>query len=76
MHPIDSYPTIQRGLEELRKEEEREWLIRAARLRRLGQLGTLRRFIAWVGSHLVGQKSEHVRTARKTLDWVPASPHH
>ncbi len=78
MHPIDTYSTIQRGLEELRQEAERERLMRVARLRKLSNLGTLRRSVAWVGSHLVrwGQKLGHVRTPRKTLDSVPASPHH
>ena len=78
MHPIDSYPTIQRGLEELRQEAERERLVRAARLRKLGHLGIVRRFIAWAGSHLARRqrKPEHVYTPRKTLNSVPASPHH
>lgn len=78
MHPIDSYPTIQRGLEELRKEAERERLVRVARLRKLGHLSTLRRLVAWVGSHLArwGQKPVYGRTVRKTSNSVPASPHH
>ena len=78
MQPLDSYPTIQRGVEELRKEAECERLIRTAKLRKLGHLNTLRQSVAWIGSHLArwGRKSEHVRTAGKTLNWVPTSPHH
>ena len=78
MHPIDSYPTISRGLEQLRKEAEHERLRRVARLRRLGKLSSLRGFVAWIDSHLLrwGQKTEHVRIVGKTLNRVPTSPHH
>jgi hypothetical protein len=78
MHPLDSYPTIQKGLGELRKEAECERLRRAARLRQLGRLSTLRRFVTWVGGRLArwSLKAEHVGTAEKTLNWVPTSPHH
>jgi hypothetical protein len=78
MHPIDNYSTIQRGLEELRQEAERERLIRAARLQKLDHPVTLRRFVAWIGSHLARrhQKPEHIYTPRKTSNAVPASPHH
>ena len=87
MHPIDPYhyPTIQRGLEELRRQAEQERLIRAAKLRKVINLrnpvwmkGNLRRSIAWVGIHLarLGQKLMHAGIARETLHSPPASPHH
>jgi len=78
MHPIDQYPTIQRGLDELRRQGERERLARVARLRKSSNLRFLWRSVTWVSSHLVrrGQNPGHVRTLRKTLDSVPASPHH
>ncbi len=78
MHPIDNYPTIQRGLEEMRRQAERERLARVARLRKSSVLRTIWQFITRVSIHLVraDQKPEHVRTLRKTSNSVPASPHH
>lgn len=78
MHPINNYPTIQRGLEELRREAERERLMRVARLRKLSSLEVLKQLVTWVGFHLGRwrKKPERVRTLRKPLDSVPASPHH
>ena len=78
MHPINNYPTIQRGLEELRREAERERLMRVARLRKLSSLEVLKQLVTWVGFHLGRwrKKPERVRTLRQPLDSVPASPHH
>ena len=78
MHPIDHYPTIQRGLDELRRQAEQERIIRAAKLRKQMNSRLVRRFVNWVGTHLVrwGQKLGHFGPSRKTLDSFPASPHH
>lgn len=78
MHPIDNYPTIQRGLEEMRRQAERERLVRMARLQKASNLKTLWQASMRAASHLVrwGQKPGHVRTLTKRLDSVPSSPHH
>lgn len=78
MHPIDNYPTIQRGLEEIRRQAERERLARMARLRKASSLKTLWQSSIRTARHLVrwSQKLRHVRTLTKRLDSVPTSPHH
>lgn len=78
MHPIDQYSTIQRGLEELRRQAEQERLMRAAKLRKRINLTRFWRSINWAGTHLVrwGKKLERVGTPRETLHSASASPHH
>ena len=64
MHPIDHYPTLRRGHEELLRRAEYERMARKARIRKSMNWKFHRKIAGWLGIHLVrwGEKLEKFRT--------------